>query len=134
MGEHPDLADESRRGTQRGTQGGPWAVTDYDDKVLPGRWPTEELARDEGLCGRYLLSGLDVVRLDGDHAPCPCVCCVEQGNLLAHGRALEAYCSCSDHPEDEQCDCAWCVKAMPQDVARKAALAGSSASEQGEPT
>jgi hypothetical protein len=40
---------------------GPWAVTDYDGKVLPGRWETEGDARDYGLCGRYLLSGLDVV-------------------------------------------------------------------------
>lgn len=37
-----------------------WVVTDYDDEPLPGSWPTERAAIDEGLCGKYLLSGHDV--------------------------------------------------------------------------
>lgn len=38
-----------------------WAVTDPDGKPKPGRWATEEEARENGLCGVYLLSGDDVV-------------------------------------------------------------------------
>lgn len=52
----------ARTGSERGTQGGPWAVLDYDGNPLPGRWPTEDLAVEEGLCGRYLLSGHDVAK------------------------------------------------------------------------
>ena len=39
-----------------------WVVLDYDGKPLPGEWPTEERAVDEGLCSRYLLSGFEVAR------------------------------------------------------------------------
>lgn len=39
---------------------GEWYVTDHDGVQLPGAWATEEAAREEGLGGRYLLSGLDV--------------------------------------------------------------------------
>lgn len=37
-----------------------WHVVDYDGRQLPGTWPTEAEAVDEGLCGRYLLSGMEV--------------------------------------------------------------------------
>ena len=40
---------------------GRWVVLDYDGNPLPGEWPTEELAIDRGLCGKYLLSGHEVV-------------------------------------------------------------------------
>lgn len=35
-----------------------WAVVGYDDEVLPGRWATQDDAREHGLCGKYLLSGV----------------------------------------------------------------------------
>lgn len=38
-----------------------WVVLDYDGEPLPGEWATEEEAREDGLCGRYLLRGFDVV-------------------------------------------------------------------------
>lgn len=37
-----------------------WVVLDYDDNPLPGEWDTEEEATDQGLCGKYLLSGYEV--------------------------------------------------------------------------
>jgi hypothetical protein len=37
-----------------------WHVVDYDGRPLPGDWPSEAEAVDEGLCGRYLLSGMEV--------------------------------------------------------------------------
>lgn len=40
-----------------------WVVLDYAGNRLPGSWPTESAAVDEGLCGRYLLSGHEVVRV-----------------------------------------------------------------------
>lgn len=46
----------------RGDRGGPWYVVDCDGNRLPGGWPTEGEAVDEGLAGRYLLSGFDVRR------------------------------------------------------------------------
>lgn len=46
------------------TEAGPgWAVTDEDGTVKPGRWATEGEARDNGLAGIYLLSGVDVVEV-----------------------------------------------------------------------
>jgi hypothetical protein len=46
-------------------QTGPgWAVTDYEGAPLFGRWATEEDAREEGLCGVYLLSGCDIVKVE----------------------------------------------------------------------
>lgn len=41
-----------------------WAVTDYDGNVKPGRWDNEGDAVEYGLCGRYLLSGFEVVRVE----------------------------------------------------------------------
>jgi hypothetical protein len=37
-----------------------WAVTGYEDRILPGRWETEADATHEGLLGVYLLSGVEV--------------------------------------------------------------------------
>lgn len=51
--------------TMRGDEGGPWYVVDYDGNRLPGGWPTEDKTVDDGLCGRYLLSGMEV-RSDTD--------------------------------------------------------------------
>lgn len=41
-----------------------WAVTDYDGNPLPGRWASEEDAREHGLLGVYLLSGLDLLKVE----------------------------------------------------------------------
>lgn len=38
-----------------------WRVLDYDGVPLPIEYDTEEAAVNEGLCGRYLFSGFDVV-------------------------------------------------------------------------
>lgn len=47
------------------SEGGPgWAVTGYDGLPLTGRWATSDEAREEGLCGVYLLSGCDVIYVD----------------------------------------------------------------------
>lgn len=51
--------------------------------------------------------------LDADAAAdkllgCPCSCCQEQANRLAHGHS-GAWCTCPGHPEDERCDCSWCA-------------------------
>lgn len=46
---------------ERGTKGGYWAVLDYDDNLLDGRLWTDHEAIDEGLAGRYLLSGHEVI-------------------------------------------------------------------------
>lgn len=43
---------------------GQWAVIGYDGRILAGRWRTEALAVEHGLCGRYLLSGADVVKIE----------------------------------------------------------------------
>jgi hypothetical protein len=40
-------------------------VLGYDGQVLEGRWPTELMAVEEGLCGRYLLTGLEVKEVGG---------------------------------------------------------------------
>ena len=40
-----------------------WSVVDYDGNVKPDRWDTEQEALDRGLCGKYLLSGADVVEV-----------------------------------------------------------------------
>ncbi len=37
-----------------------WVVLDWDDKPLPGSWPSREAATEQGLCGKYLLSGYRV--------------------------------------------------------------------------
>jgi hypothetical protein len=42
---------------------GEWQVLDADGVALPGAWPTEALAVEEGLCGRYLLSGDEAVQV-----------------------------------------------------------------------
>lgn len=49
MSEMSELSDE-------------WVVLDCDSHPLPVSWPTEGQAIDEGLCGRYLLRGHEVVR------------------------------------------------------------------------
>lgn len=41
-----------------------WAVTDDDGNVKPGRWATDEDAVDYGLCGRYLFSGFEVIKVE----------------------------------------------------------------------
>lgn len=41
-----------------------WAVADYDGIVKPERWETEQEATDLGLCGKYLLSGAEVVQVE----------------------------------------------------------------------
>lgn len=41
-----------------------WAVADYDGNIKPGRWITADDAWEFGACGRYLLSGFEVVRMD----------------------------------------------------------------------
>lgn len=43
-----------------------WGVLDYDGNLLPGTWPSEAEATDDGLCGRYLLSGAEVMQLDAE--------------------------------------------------------------------
>jgi hypothetical protein len=40
-----------------------WAVTDYEGNPLFGRWPSKQEAHEQGLCGVYLLSGVDVVEV-----------------------------------------------------------------------
>lgn len=51
-----------------------WAVTGNDGEPLPGRWADEDTAREQGLLGVYLLSGIDTVHvperpvLTGDRA------------------------------------------------------------------
>jgi hypothetical protein len=44
-------------------EGPGWAVTGYEDRILPGRWATEADATNEGLLGVYLMSGVDVVEI-----------------------------------------------------------------------
>ena len=39
----------------------------------------------------------------------PCSCWVEAENLLAHERPIVSACSCGDHPQDQWCDCPFCV-------------------------
>jgi len=41
-----------------------WAITDYEGEVKPGRWATFDDAWEFGACGRYLLSGLDAIKVD----------------------------------------------------------------------
>ena len=48
------------RGGDRMARRGEWQVVDYDGHPLPGAWKTEQQAHEEGVCGRYLLSGLEV--------------------------------------------------------------------------
>lgn len=40
-----------------------WVVTDHDGRVLPGTWPTEQGARDDGLGREHLPVGQDVVQV-----------------------------------------------------------------------
>lgn len=43
-------------------EGGPgWTVVGNDGEPLPGRWADEDAAREQGLLGVYLLSGIDVL-------------------------------------------------------------------------
>lgn len=55
------VAAEVAGGLRRGRR---WVVLDYEGNPLPGDWQTEQEAIDEGLAGRYLLSGHDVVEVD----------------------------------------------------------------------
>lgn len=41
---------------------GEWQVVDYDGNPLPGAWATEAEAHEQGVCGRYLLSGYEARR------------------------------------------------------------------------
>lgn len=45
-----------------------WHVVDYDGRPLPGTWPTEAEAVDNGLCGKYLLTGAEVRPGEPDEA------------------------------------------------------------------
>ena len=40
-----------------------WVVVDYEGRILPGVWSTEDEAVEQGLCGRYLFTGDDVIEL-----------------------------------------------------------------------
>lgn len=51
-----------RRGMVRELGHG-FAVADSNGSPLPGRWPTFDLAYNEGYLGVYLLSGVSVVEL-----------------------------------------------------------------------
>lgn len=51
---------QAGRDGDRMARRGEWQVIDYDGNPLPGAWDTEEQAHEEGICGRYLLSGLEV--------------------------------------------------------------------------
>lgn len=51
-----------RRGMVRELGPG-FAVTNANGNPMPGRWPTYQLAYDEGFLGVYLLSGVSIVEL-----------------------------------------------------------------------
>ena len=57
-----------RRGMVAETGPG-WAVTGADGEPLPGRWPDEATAREQGFLGVYLMSGVDVVEIKPEHKP-----------------------------------------------------------------
>jgi hypothetical protein len=40
---------------------------------------------------------------------CPCGCCVEVRNLIAHKRHVIFGCHCASYEEHERCDCGFCV-------------------------
>lgn len=50
----------------KSTDGSGWAVLDEDLQIKPGRWENEEEARDLGLLGYYLLSGVHVAFINED--------------------------------------------------------------------
>lgn len=60
------IAKQSNFTTKDNNEG--YVVLDYDDNPLPGSWPTEQEAIDQGLCGRYLLSGFEVAHASQVHS------------------------------------------------------------------
>ena len=57
--------------------GAGWAVTGGNDELLPGRWADEATAREQGLLGVYLLSGVDVVNVCKNHNRRTCWSCLQ---------------------------------------------------------
>lgn len=77
------LAQE-RGDDQRANAMTDWAVLDYDGEPLPDHWQSEAEAVDKGLCGKYLLSGYEVV--------------VWQGKTSNKWRSMCGLCSWSSPP------------------------------------